>query len=130
MMFFRFKCSKFTIYSQLILLSILGLTMSCSGSYYGVNGNATYSREEAIDIITTAQVLRFTNCEEPEIVDRLVLETALTNPRLILDSAYYSKKDVRECQKAILITPCKDIFQGCQLGPEEFLNGRLFQGGF
>jgi hypothetical protein len=116
-----------------VLISLFiysALFSSCSGSYYGINGNATYSREESIDIITIAQILWLTNCVGSKSGERLILEVALTTPRLILDSAYYSKKDVKECEKAILITPCSEPAHSCELGPKEFLNGRLFQGGF
>ncbi|MCC5815387.1 MAG: hypothetical protein JJT78_11570 [Leptospira sp.] len=121
-----FESYKKHIISFFIFWSIF---LSCSGSYYGVNGNATYNREESIDIITTAQFLWLTNCVGSKSGEQLILEVALTTPRLILDSAYYSKKDIKECEKAILITPCSEPAHSCQLGPEEFFNGRLLQGG-
>jgi len=81
-------------------------------------------------VITNAQVLRYLNCSESESARGLLLTTALTNPRLILDGAFYSQKDVEECQKAILLTPCTEPGYSCNLGPKEFLKGKLFQGGF
>lgn len=121
---------KLPIRFSVFVLFLVSVSWNCTGSYYGVNGNATYSREEAIDKIAIAQVLRFAQCRESEAIDNLLITTALTNPRLILDSAFYSKKDVQECEKAILLTPCNEPSHLCNMGPEEFLNGTLFQGGF
>jgi hypothetical protein len=119
-----------TIFIRNIFFFFLMTTISCSGNYYGVNGSDTYSREESIDIITNAQLLRLSYCSERESAENLALTTAITNPRLILDSAFYTKKDVRECEKAILLTPCPEPSPQCNLGPKEFLKGKLFQGGF
>lgn len=109
---------------------IIPFSLSCSGNYYGIDGPDVYTRDEAIQIISTAQVIYFQKCSNSKLTNSLFLDLAITNPRLILDSAYYSKKDIHYCEKTILLSPCNLPLVECQIAPEEFFNGNFGQGGF
>lgn len=111
------------------LITILFSIVQCSGSYYGIKGSSTYTRQEAIDRLTTIQIVWYINCQEKESATELLIKTSLTNPRRILDGAFYSKKDVNECEKAILFTPCTENLPRCNLAPKEILRGKFLEGG-
>ncbi|WCL49449.1 hypothetical protein [Leptospira sp. GIMC2001] len=112
------------------LLILLVFTVSCSGGYNGVDGPDTYTRDESIEIIQRAQIIRFNYCSDTESINNLLIDNLAKNPRFLLDGAFYSTKDVAECEQATLITPCSEPGYTCSMAPKEFLNGKLLQGGF
>jgi hypothetical protein len=125
LIFFKSKINLFLV----LILQTFNL-ISCSGNYYGVNGSDVYTREESIRIISTAQLIYYNKCFDQKSQDSLIIDLAIKNPRLVLDGAYYSKKDIKRCEETILVSPCNLPLIDCQIASEEFFNGKFGQGGF
>lgn len=122
--------NRYAISFLILSIFIFTFSVSCSGNYYGIDGSDVYTRDESIQILSTAQFIYYQNCSNRKAADSLFLDLAITNPRMILDSAYYSKKDIHYCEETILLAPCNLPLVECQIAPEEFFNGNFGQGGF
>ncbi len=114
--------------AMLCILILCGI--GCSGSYYGVDGPDVISREEALQRINDARLVKIAQCGLNETNGAFLYVQFTQNPRKILDGAYYSTKDVDSCTNVILWGSCEAAAQPCGLSPAEFFDGALFQGGF
>ncbi|MEQ8351820.1 MAG: hypothetical protein RH862_10070 [Leptospiraceae bacterium] len=109
---------------------LLSLFIACSGSYYGIDGPSVISRDEALQRINDARLVKVAQCGLNETNGAYLYIQFTENPRKILDGAYYSTKDVDSCTNMILWGSCEAAAQPCGLAPAEFFDGSLFQGGF
>lgn len=106
------------------------ISTSCSGNYYGVDGRDVYTRSEAIQILSIAQILNFSNCSNQTSINNLGIDLVTKNPRVLLDGAYFLKSDVHTCEIGILVSTCKSSTFKCEIASKEIFKGKLFQGGF
>lgn len=113
--------------AMLFILILAG--SGCSGSYFGVDGPDVIPREEALQRINDARLVKIAQCGLNETNGAFLYLQYTQNPRKILDGAYYSTKDIDACTNIILWGSCDAAIQPCGLSPAEFFDGSLFQGG-
>lgn len=117
--------------NSLIAAACLALfAAACSGSYYGLDGPDVIPRDEALQKINDARLVKIAQCGLNETNGAFLYLQYTQNPRKILDGAYYSTRDVDSCTNNILWGSCDAVAQPCGMSPAEFFDGAIFQGGF
>ncbi|MBE7440797.1 MAG: hypothetical protein HS115_20305 [Spirochaetales bacterium] len=105
------------------------LFLHCTGSYVGVDGPDVVTREEAVQRMVRARLLRVIHCDRREREDQEMYAIQIQATRKTLDGAFYHREDLAECEKQILITPCEAILDRCRMSPKEIWKGEFLQGG-
>ncbi|MCP5494674.1 MAG: hypothetical protein H7A23_08970 [Leptospiraceae bacterium] len=103
----------------------------CTGTYYGIDGPDVISRKEAVSKINNALMAKIAICGADETNLTYLYTNIVSNPRKVLDGAYYSEKDINSCVNHIYFGTCDTFLIPCSVSPKDFFGGGgLFQGGF
>ncbi|MDX1961142.1 MAG: hypothetical protein SFU98_21410 [Leptospiraceae bacterium] len=116
----------------LAITALLGIICpSCTGTYYGLGGSEVINRSSAVQALNLATILKATTCKLDSKTANQIVLNFVQNQRKVLDGAYYTKKDVKNCVNAIYLASCSNFYAPCRISPKEFLeSGPYFQGGF
>lgn len=106
------------------------LSLTCSGSYGGIDGGAVIARKDAVQRINDAKLGRLALCGSESSGAALLYSDYVRTDRKVLDGAYYSTSDVDRCIAGIWLTPCSQWPLDCGLSPNEILEPPVLQGGF
>lgn len=114
-----------------LLLLMAGLiSLTCSGTYGGIDGGSVIARKDAVQRINDAKLARLALCGPTSAGTLLVYSDYVRSERKVLDGAYYATRDVDRCITGIWLTPCSQWPLDCGLSPKEVLEPPLLQGGF
>ncbi|MEM7184105.1 MAG: hypothetical protein AAF518_24620, partial [Spirochaetota bacterium] len=115
-----------------IIFSLCSLcSISCTNTYFGIDGPDVIPRKQAVAKLNNALLAKVAVCGSTSASLTLLYSNFSSNPRKVLDGAYYLTKDIDSCVNQIYFGSCESALLPCNVSPKGFFGGGgLFQGGF